>query len=134
MISTINGDSAADIEAYTTLNWLMTQGSTRNGPFIGLIDVSHWVFDGNFQRNKHHLLINPLPSAAGAYPISSLSVFPMQYARKEMVQTLRRRGKMFWKCRKQNYIFFTGFMDEGAQTVVCPATRFPLSVELERSR
>ena len=33
--------------------------------------------------------------------ITSLDIYPLRFASKEIIQALRHRGQMFWLCRKQ---------------------------------
>ena len=94
------------------------------------LDVWHWDFDGNFQRQYKTLSLE-IPAAkddgddtdingkktakvhgekpktvVGERNISDLNVFPMQFASAEVVDKCRRRGKTFWKCRTRSYVSY----------------------------
>lgn len=106
------------------------------------IDVWHWAFNGNFQR-EHSTLYLDIPAVedggydadtkgkgkvtaqgdklqidAGEKNISDLNVFPMQYASAEIVDNCRRRGKTFWKCRTRSYVSYQAPESDSIQNVV----------------
>lgn len=106
------------------------------------INVWHWAFDGNFQR-QHLTLCLEIPAvengendtdtkgkgkatAQGDKPhndmgeknISDLNVFPMQYASAEIVANCRRRGKTFWKCRTRSYVSYQATERDSVQNLV----------------
>lgn len=92
------------------------------------IDAWRWEFDGNFQRRNTTLTFSiiageepgdgnagqGLSKSRGLNPardsiaISDLEVIPLQYASKEIVAQLRRRGKAFWKCRNRCLVSYQG--------------------------
>ncbi|CVK94514.1 related to TOB3 (member of AAA-ATPase family) [Fusarium mangiferae] len=109
IISKLKGLSVAQWQAYTATSWLAIFGSpTTKGDFQALIKVSYWDFDGNFQRFKSTLNISGLPSLTEEFPINAMMVFPMKYVDDGTVRNLRRRGKMFWKCRFRKYVCVRG--------------------------
>ena len=102
------------------------------------LDVWHWAFDGNFQR-QHETLLLEIPAAndngdgldingkrtagvqgevQGEKNISDLNVFPMQFASAEIVDKCRRRGKTFWKCRTRSYVSYQEAERDSIQNLV----------------
>ena len=97
----------------------------------GKIDAWHWSFDGNFHRQKEVLDFTILaedtqmqhPKDAMAYDhiatqdeinqskrgevvMEDLVLFPLKYASSDIVNKLRRRGKMFWSCRNRRFVSY----------------------------
>ena len=62
--------------------------------------------------------------------ISDLDVFPIQYASPEIVEECRRRGKMFWKCRKQWLVSYQDKETESIQNLVSGLAEFYHNLEL----
>ena len=108
------------------------------------LDVWHWAFDGNFQRQYETLLLE-IPAAKddrddtdingkktaevqgekpktdiGENKISDLNVFPMQFASAEIVDKCRRRGRTFWKCRTRSYVSYQDAERDSIQNLVSP--------------
>ena len=108
------------------------------------LDVWHWGFDGNFQR-QHETLSLEIPAAEDdgedtdingkktaevqgektkkgleERKISDLNVFPMQFASAEIVDKCRRRGKTFWKCRIRSYVSYQDAEKDSIQNLVSP--------------
>ena len=106
------------------------------------VNVWHWAFDGNFQR-QHETLSLEIPAAEddgddtnihgkkkveaqgekpksgiGEKNISDLNVFPMQFASAEIVEKCRRRGKTFWKCRTRSYVSYQDAERDSIQNLV----------------
>ncbi|KAK4085061.1 uncharacterized protein Triagg1_51 [Trichoderma aggressivum f. europaeum] len=103
----------AHIKAYVLQDWLQRpseQSSTPTAP------VYSWEFDGNFYKSFSNLSIEDLPSETGNFPITDMLVYPIEYASKEVVSALRKRGNMFWKCRKSHYVSYIGKTDHGIQS------------------
>lgn len=80
--------------------------------------VYSWEFDGNFYKSFSDLSIEDLPSETGAFPITDMSVYPIEFASKEVVGALRKRGHMFWKCRARHYVSYNGKTDHAIQSSV----------------
>ena len=106
------------------------------------LNVWHWAFDGNFQR-QHKTLQLEIPATKdeandteikgkkrvgahgedpknglGEQNISDLNVFPMQFASPEIVDKCRRRGKTFWKCRTRRYVSYQDTATDSIQNLV----------------
>lgn len=109
---------------------------------VCVVEVWHWAFDGNFQR-QHSTLSLEIPAVGndenatdtkgngkitpqndrpkdnvGEKKISELNVFPMQYASAEIVDNCRRRGKTFWKCRVRCYVSYQATEKDSIQNLV----------------
>ncbi|KAH7126025.1 ATPase [Dactylonectria macrodidyma] len=112
VLSRSNSSSVAQLEAFTPTDWLEGLNTdSQPAPSTQLypsISVNHWVFDGNFQQESTILMIGQPPSMTEEFPIDQLLVYPMKYATHEVAAALRERGKMFWKCRHRNFIYFSG--------------------------
>ncbi|KAJ5291366.1 hypothetical protein N7478_000617 [Penicillium angulare] len=82
-----------------------------------------WGFTGTFYRRSSDLELRmPLPhdedqigcrsteergdSRLKGFPITSLNVFPLKYAAKEVLDMLQRRGETFWKCRNRRLVSY----------------------------
>ncbi|KAI1611002.1 hypothetical protein EDD36DRAFT_309518 [Exophiala viscosa] len=100
----------------------------------------HWAFDGNFQRehSSHYFDIevekvdkwdNATSSSAWQKrrmeepkpkesEITDLQVFPIKYANADLVDTLRKRGSTFWKCRNRRLVSYMQTDRFGAQNMV----------------
>ena len=107
------------------------------------INVWHWDFDGNFQRQYETLCLE-IPAVEGegknatdvkgknsvetegkehkpdlrGKDISELNVFPIHYASAEIIDKFRRRGKTFWKCRNRSYVSYQDSEMESIQNLV----------------
>ena len=55
------------------------------------------------------------------FDIRELVYFPIDYASDGLAESLRKRGKMFWKCRRRNYVQYIGALDDGMQKSAGPA-------------
>jgi hypothetical protein len=107
------------------------------------IQAWHWDFDGNFQRQsellKFSIQAEEKPNRLGkevesssymglsdetnniekdGVPVVELNVFPMRFASPEAIETLRQRGKTFWKCRIRRYVSYSEMDKEGIQNMV----------------
>ena len=101
------------------------------------IDVWNWAFDGNFQRHYQTLSFEilaiedsmvaldlvgnssiALQDKSHVKIISDLDVFPMQFAPAKVVDTCRRRGMTFWKCRTRRYVSYQDSEQEGDVNLV----------------
>jgi hypothetical protein len=68
------------------------------------IRATHWDFSTSFVRydTSLKLLLSAPPDTK--VPISSLNVYPLRFADRETVESLRRRGEIFWTCRNRRYV------------------------------
>lgn len=114
----------AQIKGYVLQDWLQRpsrQSSTPTAPAYS------WEFDGNFYKSFSDLSIEDLPSETGNFPITDMLVYPIDFASKEVVSALKKRGNMFWKCRKSHYVSYIGKTDHGIQSSV---SRISLNIYL----
>lgn len=44
--------------------------------------------------------------------ITELDVYPARFASSDILQTLKERGKMFWKCRKRRYVCYNDTIED----------------------
>ncbi|KAK1983518.1 ATPase [Colletotrichum cereale] len=100
----------------SAIDWLKVNNSTAQA-FYATVKASLWEFHGSFQRVQLTLPIAELPTADpdGAFSIEDLPVYPMDYASNGTVEGLRKRGRMFWKCRHRNYVSSSRFSDDVIQ-------------------
>ena len=117
------------------------------------IHAWHWDFDGNFQRRSDVLKFTiqieenqtkrakltvdheNIKNQDGAsqtetieVAIEELKVFPLKYASSEIVNKLRRRGKIFWKCRVQQFISYQESEKDNMQNPVSFEAIYPIAV------
>ena len=114
-----------------------------------VVDVWHWGFDGNFQRQSLTLDLEIVEdggsdtdikgkrnvtaqddkpgNSKGEKNISDLNLFPIQYASAEIVENCRRRGKIFWKCRTRSYVSYQGTERDSIQNLVSHVVTWSLS-------
>jgi hypothetical protein len=71
------------------------------------IETWQWDFDGAFKRFAHRIVLR-LPESTAIDPtrakewnMQDLDVYPLRFAPQSLVQRLRCRGMMFWRCRKR---------------------------------
>ncbi|KKP07337.1 ATPase [Trichoderma harzianum] len=104
---------AAQIKAYVLQDWLQRPPQHDSAPTV---PVYSWEFDGNFYKSFSDLSIEDLPSETGNFPITDILVYPIEFASKEVVGALRKRGYMFWKCRARHYVSYNGKTDHAIQS------------------
>ena len=104
----------------------------------------HWEFDGNFQRQSNTLRFSIQTdiveeSAKGApsketatledkirqvkkkaITIQSLAIQPLRYSEPAITETLKRRGKMYWKCRERRFVSYQENDTDNSQSAVSP--------------
>lgn len=100
----------------------------------------HWAFDGKFQRQhgRYDFEIEVDGIGKGSAPASSmawqnqvmeeprsnernitgLKVFPLEYADPGLVESLRKRGSTFWKCRNRRLVSYLQDDQYSAQNTV----------------
>ncbi|KAK2031771.1 P-loop containing nucleoside triphosphate hydrolase protein [Colletotrichum zoysiae] len=54
----------------------------------------------------------PEPEADGSFEINKLPLYPVTYASPGVEDSLRQRGRMFWKCRRRNYVYSRSVSDD----------------------
>jgi hypothetical protein len=67
------------------------------------LDCWSWDFDGSFSKKTTTLTVS-WPSKSDVIPISQLKVFPLRLDKTGSEEVLRRRGGIFWSCRKQRFV------------------------------
>ncbi|EGU88897.1 hypothetical protein FOXB_00555 [Fusarium oxysporum f. sp. conglutinans Fo5176] len=104
-ISTEQGRDISKLQGVITQGWLERQ------PFLdysAIVNVMFWTFDGTFHKVSKEFSIKDLPITLLAemeeFNITELPLYPIEYASHETTEGLRKRGRMFWKCRFRNYV------------------------------
>ncbi|KAI1359949.1 hypothetical protein F5Y08DRAFT_62021 [Xylaria arbuscula] len=111
-ILNVQGRPTLLLEAFAATDWLH-QAERR---IVG----TKWIFDGNFKQEHTHFTINEFPSDAEELPIQDLSLYPARFAKNEDLDAIRRRGRMFWKCRHRNYVCYKDTKSDGAHSMSDP--------------
>lgn len=93
-------------DAVTKQNLLNTQELKCNVRFAfkGLA----WDYDSNFQEIKKDGEANQTFKGDTPFPISELPFYPLQLAPESIRKALVERGRMYWKCRRQRYVQYSG--------------------------
>ncbi|KAM5353338.1 hypothetical protein ACJZ2D_016760 [Fusarium nematophilum] len=125
LVSSLESRHVAQMEGYQTTGWLMTP--SRRDLVKPSIEVTSWSFDGSFKKVRKFLVLPPPPCSTGDFAIRDLAFYPQDFASEETVAALLRRGKMFWKCRKRNYVFHRELAGDGTQSSV--DSRFMVDME-----
>lgn len=108
----MKGDAISKLEALLAMDWLeeLKLGKDRSS---ARIQASFWSFDGNFQQMRGSIEITDrLPSLTDDFDIKSLSLYPMEFASEDVIESLQCRGRMFWACRGRNYVCYKGVTDK----------------------
>ncbi|CAH0015851.1 unnamed protein product [Clonostachys rhizophaga] len=66
--------------------------------------------------SAHGLLMGILPSTTQKIGIRELEFYPLRFALEEVVEAIRKRGEMVWKCRHRHYVSSQVTSIEGTQT------------------
>jgi hypothetical protein len=127
MIMVKDLNKIAQSEGFMALSWLMAPSGSlftvgpsgkRSYNFNGNVEVNYWTFDGNFQQHTTLVELAKLPSPVTPFNINELTVYPMKYVDEKLQNTIRARGKMFWKCRRQHYVCYCDRSVDGVQNAV----------------
>ncbi|KAL5450209.1 hypothetical protein PMIN05_000936 [Paraphaeosphaeria minitans] len=77
------------------------------------ISVYKWSFDGEFKREADRITLRlPRPvevaasKSAAIWSIDNLEIYPISFARPDIMQRLQTRGRIFWECRKRRLISY----------------------------
>lgn len=105
IISQQNGKNVAKLEAFVARDWLQ-HTSPSNKELATRLFVESWKFDGRFMKSEITLRMNDAPSLKDKFNIIDLPIYPMRFGSEQVVQTLRDRGRMFWKCRIRKYVSY----------------------------
>lgn len=64
-----------------------------------------WTFDGLFHKTQKTIVVTWPASKDAVIPITQLAAYPLRFdSTGKIEKELRDRGKMFWSCRKENYV------------------------------
>jgi hypothetical protein len=66
-------------------------------------------FDGNFMKKDHTFHYYYSMDPHEKTQITSLPMFPMHFCPENLRQMYVARGLMFWACRRQKYVSYTGW-------------------------
>ena len=71
------------------------------------VDVWCWSFDGSFGResNKIHIQLR-VGDEDGEVKIARLNYFPLRFDKDGLHELLKKRGRMFWKCRLKHLVSY----------------------------
>lgn len=112
-------DDRTRIQGAVAESWLSVWRDSSETPEsaarrpVGSINCLRWSFDGNFQRDTGSLRIKNIPSdKEKEIKITNLDVYPSRFAEPDILQKLRARGDMFWKCRKRRYVCYDDAVDD----------------------
>lgn len=64
------------------------------------------------------MYIDGLPSLEEPFNILDLRFYPVEFASEDEIEALRKRGRMFWKCRTRNYVSIHTVSEDGMQNSV----------------
>lgn len=67
------------------------------------MDCWSWEYDGNFFRKDTTLTVD-WPTRSMQAKMEDLSVYPISQASEGIESGLRRRGEIFWSCRRRRYV------------------------------
>jgi hypothetical protein len=76
------------------------------------IKTWQWNFDGDFKRVEGNVMLRLSQSTVNdstrpkEWNMHDLDVYPLRFAPQSLVQTLHRRGMMFWQCRKRSLVSY----------------------------
>lgn len=88
----------------------IAQSVGGNGRYKGPItlDLWSWQFNGSFyKKDEKWSLAWPSSAPTGEpLPISQLEIYPLRFASSEVVDRLKARGRIFWKCRHARFVAY----------------------------
>ncbi|KAL9064515.1 MAG: hypothetical protein Q9157_007804 [Trypethelium eluteriae] len=89
------------------------EGEAEKLKFEWKVQAWTWYFDGSLSRWDTALHINiEVHDEEEVLNLSELNVYPLKNASEELVSVLRKRGEMFWQCRKRKFISYDKSDDE----------------------
>ena len=68
-----------------------------------------WKYDGHFEKVTQRRKKVIAGDRNDIYRVQDLPIYPLMYAASGTEDRLRRRGHMFWACRHQSYISYSGW-------------------------
>jgi hypothetical protein len=121
VVSQKKGSSLAKLEAFETQDWAETTMQFARQDLGVSISASHWIFTDWFYKTTERLPVALTKAVAGEtaeFNIRDLELYPLRYATPEVKEALRKRGRMFWRCRHRNYIRYNANDDDVIQNSV----------------
>ncbi|KAL9085703.1 MAG: hypothetical protein Q9165_007452 [Trypethelium subeluteriae] len=92
---------------------LPLEGEAKKSKFEWKVQAWSWYFDGSLSRWDTSLHLNiEVDDEDEVLNLSELNVFPLMNASEGVVSVLRKRGEMFWQCRKRKFISYDKSDDE----------------------
>ncbi|KAL4724762.1 hypothetical protein ACLX1H_008208 [Fusarium chlamydosporum] len=126
LISSSDGGTTAQMQCYRILGWLKKGYRNDGDTEPPVIRASYWLFDGAFKEIEKELYITS-PELTQEFSIESLTYYPKDFARTELVTSLFNRGHMFWQCRKRKYVSTSELGGDGLQNSM--DSRFMVDME-----
>ncbi|KXH32881.1 ATPase [Colletotrichum simmondsii] len=114
LVTKVEGQRLQELKGLWVMDWLEADLSVPDKIF-GSLSVTSWNYDGNFNRVTQTLLLERLPTSRDvdeSFEILRLPFYPVKYANPGVEESLRQRGRMFWKCRRRNYVHSRSFSDD----------------------
>ncbi|KAK7210550.1 hypothetical protein V2G26_017728 [Clonostachys chloroleuca] len=111
---TISKQNGKDISKFRGLQVL--EKKSNSGKAGARIRVSSWSFDGKFRRAEMNIPFPILPSSTKKLDIRELELCPQRSALEDVVEAIRKRGQLIWKCRRRHYVSSQVTSTEGTQT------------------
>ncbi|KAK7728672.1 hypothetical protein SLS63_006533 [Diaporthe eres] len=105
-------------------DWLHVRRSPDS--FSASVATYTWAFDGNFSKTYVDIDVYGIPSLEEPFNILDLRVYPLEFAEQDEVEALRKRGRMFWKCRTRNYVSFHSESEDAMQNAM--SARFMVDI------
>lgn len=101
----------------TTKSEVLGQNVARED-YLWNIEAWSWSFDGEFRRATAVLDLKiTAPTDRSRVPITSLEVFPLKYDETGLEARLKKRGEIFWKCRKRYLVSCVDSYEEDMSVV-----------------
>ncbi|KAK7697421.1 hypothetical protein SLS64_013559 [Diaporthe eres] len=124
IISQGNTSTLAQRTASVVEDWLHVRRSPDS--FSASVATYTWAFDGNFSKTYVDIDVYGIPSLEEPFNILDLRVYPLEFAEQDEVEALRKRGRMFWKCRTRNYVSFHSESEDAMQNAM--SARFMVDI------
>ncbi|KAI9652430.1 MAG: hypothetical protein M1831_006773 [Alyxoria varia] len=119
------------LQAYKSISWIHPVSSSED---LGDSSTDHsqkeaqwevecwaWSFDGQFRKVYETLTIdlkNIELDNQGLFQVSTLEVYPMEFAPTHVRDTIHERVNRFWKCNKKNFVSLRPYESQLANTVL----------------
>lgn len=113
MPNSFRGSDKAVLFAQDKKNGLVRKsGSADISSKVFRIQMWKWSFDGDFKRQRDDVVLRVsqkttnISIEATEWNMHDLDIYPLRLASRSVVNLLRRRGRMFWRCRKRCLISY----------------------------